>query len=88
MSLLQNWTPEDFATLEEGILVAQHSLADSGLFTDEGLAEILDRHPDDALTLSTMGESSQTFEWRDGDRNGVPGDKLLETVKNGHLWIN
>jgi hypothetical protein len=75
MSLLIDWKPEDFATLEKGTLVAQHALADSGLFTDEGLAEILDQHPDDALTLSTMGEDSSTFDWRDGDRNGVPGDE-------------
>ncbi len=88
MSLLVNWTNKDFSTLEQGILVANHALAESGLFTDEGLAKILDSHPDSALTLSTMGESSNTFEWRDGDRNGVSGEQLLETVKQGHLWIN
>ena len=88
MSLLINWNPEDFDTLENGVIHAQHSLADSGLFTDEGLIEILDRHPDGALTLSTMGEDSNTFEWRDGDRNGVSGEQLLETVKRGKLWIN
>ncbi len=88
MSLLIDWKQQDFATLEQGILVAQHALADSGYFSDDGLAEILDRHPDSALTLSTMGEDSNTFEWRDGDRNGVSGEQLLETVKRGHLWIN
>jgi len=88
MSLLIDWKPQDFAALEEGVIVARHALAESGLFTDEGLAEILDRHPDSALTLSTMGQDSMTFEWRDGDRNGVSGEELLETVKRGHLWIN
>ena len=88
MSLLIDWNAQDFATLEHGVLVAKHGLAESGLFTDEGLSRILDRQPDSALTLSTMGEDSNTFEWRDGDRNGVPGEQLLETVKRGHLWIN
>lgn len=88
MSLLIDWNSQDFATLERGVLVAQHRLAETGLFSDEGLARILDRQPDSALTLSTMGEDSNTFEWRDGDRNGVPGQQLLETVKRGHLWIN
>ncbi len=88
MSLLVNWKPQDFATLEKGVLVAQHALADSGLFSDEGLAKILDQHPDSAMSLSTMGEDSSTFEWRDGDRNGVSGERLLNTVKQGHLWIN
>lgn len=88
MSLLVAWNAADFDSLEERVLVAQHALAATGLFDDENLAEILDRQPDSALTLATMGEDSNTFEWRDGDRNGVPGDQLLEIVKEGHLWIN
>lgn len=88
MSLLIDWTPADFASLEERVLVAKHAMADTGLFTDESLAEILDRHPDSALTLATMGQDSNTFEWRDGDRNGIAGEQLLEIVKQGHLWIN
>lgn len=88
MTLLVDWKPQDFETLEQGILVAQHALADFNLFTDEGLAKILDAHPDSALTLSTMGQDTNTFEWRDGDRNGVAGEQLLQMVKDGHLWIN
>lgn len=88
MSLLTNWKSHDFAALENGVIVARHTLAESGFFSDEGLAEILDNHPDSALTLSTMGEDSHTFEWRDGDRNGVCGADLIDTVNRGHLWIN
>lgn len=88
MSLLVNWKPSDFAALEEGVVVAQHALGELDLFSDEGLARILDRHPDSALTLATMGQDTNTFEWRDGDRNGVSGEQLLEIVKEGHLWIN
>lgn len=88
MSLLVDWNAQDFGSLEKRVLVARHALAESPLFTDEGLAKILDEHPDCALTLSTMGEDSKTFEWRDGDRNGVSGARLLETVRRGQLWIN
>ncbi len=88
MPLLIDWNSRDFAALEQGVLVAQHALAATGLFSDEGLAQILDRQPDSALTLSTMGRDSHTFQWRDGDRNGVSGTQLVETVKKGHLWIN
>ena len=88
MSLLVDWRADDFAALEKGVLVARHGLLQTGYFSDAGLAQILDDHPDEALTLATMGEDSATFEWRDGDRNGVSGAELLETVKRGHLWIN
>ena len=88
MTLLADWSSEDFNKLEEGVIIARHRLLDSGLFSDEALIRLLDNHPDSALTLSTMGQDSKTFEWRDGDRNGVSGADLLNCVKNGHLWIN
>ncbi len=88
MSHLLDWNPETFAALEQQILVARHRLHELDLFSDEGLVEILDRQPDAALGLSTMNADSMTFEWRDGDRGGVSGEVLLETVRRGQLWIN
>ena len=87
-SLLKNWKPSDFGALEKGVLLAQHGLADTGLFDDEHLAQIIDDHPDEDLTISTMGHDTNTFEWREGDRNGVSGAELLELVRGGHLWLN
>ena len=88
MTLLADWSEGDFSALEKGVIIAKHRLLDSGLFSDRALVNLLDKHPDSALTLSTMGQDSKTFEWRDGDRNGVSGEQLLNCVKNGHLWIN
>lgn len=70
MSLMIDWKPEDFAAADEGIVVAPDAIAETSLFADEGLAEILDRHLDEAPTLSTMGHDSRAFEWRDGVRSG------------------
>ena len=88
LSLLADWTESDFQTLERGVLVARHRLAETGLFTDEALAKILDTHPAESLSISTMGHDTNRFEWREGDRNGTPGDVLLELVRENHLWIN
>ena len=87
-SLLKNWQPTDFAAIEKGVLLAEHGLADTGLFDDENLARIIDQHPDEDLTISTMGHDTNTFEWREGDRNGVSGEDLLDLVRRGHLWMN
>jgi len=35
-----------------------------------------------------MGKTKEKFDWREGDRNGVPGDELVRMVREGHLWIN
>lgn len=87
-SLLADWTEDDFDTLEEGVLVARHRLLESGLYSDESLAKLLDSHPEDCLSISTMGNDTTRFEWREGERNGVSGKDLLEIMKRGHLWIN
>lgn len=86
--LLKDWTPEDFATVEEGVLVAQHNLAETGLFTDEALAEIIDTHPAEDLSISTMGSDPEVFDWREGERNGLSGAEILRLVREGQLWIN
>ena len=88
VGLLDNWSTDDFRTVEQGVLVARHRLADSGLFTDEALVRVLDTHPAECLHVNTMGSDTNKFEWREGDRNGVAGDVLLQTVRDGHLWIN
>lgn len=87
-SLLTDWTTEDFDTLEKGVLVANHRLAETGLFTDDALAAIFDSHPAEHLSVNTMGKSKEKFDWREGDRNGIPGDELVQMVREGHIWIN
>jgi hypothetical protein len=87
-SLLVNWTPQDFNTVERGVLVARHTLAESGLFTDQALVEIIDRHPIEDFSVNTMGPDPDVFDWREGHRNGVPAERLLDLVRNGQLWIN
>ncbi len=87
-SLLVNWTQQDFNAVERGVVMARHALADSGWFSDEALVEIIDSHPVEDFSVNTMGADPQVFDWREGDRNGVPATQLLELVRNGQLWIN
>ena len=87
-NLLADWTTDDFHILEKGVLLARHRLEQTGLFSDESLIRIIDTHPPEHLSVNTMGADTSRFEWREGDRNGIPGDQLLELVKTGRLWIN
>ncbi|QDU58875.1 cupin-like domain-containing protein [Aeoliella mucimassa] len=87
-SLLRNWTQEDFDTVEQGVLVAQHGLAETGMFTDDALADIIDSHPAEDLSINTMGVDPDVFDWREGERNGVSGRELVQLVREGQLWIN
>ena len=87
-SLLNDWTSLEYETLERGVIVANHRLAESGLFTDDALAEIFDSHPAEHLGINTMGKTKDKFDWREGDRNGVPGEELVRMLRDGHLWVN
>src|SRR5262245_60610279 len=87
-SFLPDWTPEQNHSLEKDILLAPHRLHESGLFDDDHLIGLLDRHPLSDLGVNTMGYSHTRFEWREGRRDGVPSDVLLHLVKNGRLWLN
>jgi len=87
-SYLKNWTPDQFQSLEEEILLARHTLHESGLFDDANLIRMIDRHPPQHLGINTMGFDEEILEWREGHRNGVPADVLLNLVRTGRLWIN
>ena len=86
--LLDNWTNEDFDSLEKGILQTNHNILETGLFDDAGLARLLDNHPDSSLSINTMGTNTNNFEWREGDRNGTSGTQLIELVRQGRFWLN
>lgn len=85
---LNNWSPEQYQVLEKALLVAKHRLHETGLFSDEALAQLIDTHPDEYLTIAAMGTEASKFEWMVGDRNGVSAEQLIQTVKDGKLWIN
>jgi hypothetical protein len=87
-TLLASWQPQDFEALERGVLVANHRLAETGLFTDDALAAIFDSHPAEHLSINTMGKTKDKFDWREGSRNGVPGAELVQMIREGHLWVN
>lgn len=85
---LRNWTNEEAAQLDVGILAAEHNLAESGLFARDRLADLLDRHPPEHLTVSTMGAAGERFRWEECDRNGLTGAQLLAVLERGPFWIN
>lgn len=86
--LIVDWTEEQILALEHDTLVARHRLHESEVFTDAGLARLLDKHPDEHLSVSTMGADYTRNEWREGDRAGLSGEELVEALKRGRLWLN
>ncbi|WP_164101649.1 cupin domain-containing protein [Candidatus Laterigemmans baculatus] len=77
------------AKLGRETLVASHNLEASGLFGDAALADLIERHPRQDLSVNTMGDDPmQRNEWREGDLKDFSGSELLEMVQRGRLWLN
>lgn len=90
-SMIVNWTDENTAKFQKEIMSFQHRLAETGLFTDEALANLLERHPAEMLDVCTMGDADHPVypnRFRTGDFRDVPGQVLIDAAKAGRVWIN
>ncbi len=66
-----------------------HTVHERPMFTDEGLADIVDRLPDELISIVTMGDDQRgRRDWSYCKRNGLSGAALIESVKQGRIWIN
>jgi hypothetical protein len=87
--ILTDWDGEKAACFGKSLVVARHTLHERAMFSDAGLADLLDRYPRHAFGVHTMGTQRSD---KDGFRKGLPGklngEQLLEAVKRGRLWIN
>ena len=87
-ALLADWSDSEFSMLERAVVVANHRLHETDLFTDDGLIDLIDAHPGEDFSINTMGVNPGVFDWREGDRNEVDAATLLDLVRTGQLWIN
>lgn len=88
-TLLADWTNDKRRLFRREVVRFQHRLLESGLFTDEALARLLDSHPRDSLDICTMSRKPMSNEtWAGGEAAGLSGADLVEAVQRGRLWLN
>ncbi|MGF1649728.1 MAG: cupin-like domain-containing protein [Hyphomicrobiaceae bacterium] len=72
----------------EHIVNLGHSLADSGLFSDDRLATLIERAPKNSYHVNTMDVTTHDPRTRrEGVIDGLSGLDTLEAIKSGHIWI-
>ncbi len=88
--IFQNWTDEHTNIFGKDIMTVRHNLADTGLFTDEALADLLDKHPTQKVDVCTMGNADPRFpnKFMTGDFRDCDGKTLMNAAKAGAVWIN
>lgn len=72
----------------EQVIQMEHRLAETGLFTDEKLGEMIDRCPAEHRSINTMGFDLENPVWREGTFGDVPGIEVIQAIRNGRMWTN
>lgn len=84
-----DWPDHSKETFGKDVLLAEHNISKSNLFTDDGLAHLLDEYPREKLDIWTFSKQ------REGDnpalRGRAPkmsGKDIVDAVKHGEIWLN
>lgn len=90
MGVFTDWSSDMSADFGRKPILAHHNLHNRQLFSDAGLADLLDRYPRKSLNLYTM--SDDLTDHASGFRRGVAGDltgaEILQAIYRGRLWLN
>lgn len=88
-SHLLPWDFEDIAAFGSRPHLAPHRLHEQPMFTNDALADLLDRLPRSIVHPYTMGtDPVRVQDWRRGAATDLPGKELLDVVERGRLWLN
>lgn len=91
MPMLTDWNDSHTDAFQKEIVSFGHDLSSSGLFSDEALIELLDKHPSHMLDVCTMGDPKHPLypnKFRTGDFRDAGGKVILEAAKAGQVWVN
>ncbi|MEL6857769.1 MAG: hypothetical protein AAFO74_05245 [Pseudomonadota bacterium] len=84
-----NWPDHSETRFGSDVLMAKHDVSKTELFTDEGLAHLLDVYPRENLDIWTFGQEGEGVNSSlRGRAPELPGSEIVEAVKQGHIWLN
>lgn len=87
--ILTGWPADGRARYGREVVRFKNRLAETGLFSDEALARLIERHPRALRDICTMRRNPPPGEtWIAGEAEGLSGADLLQAVKTGALWVS
>lgn len=85
---LLRWSHNVSRSIDREVVTSRHRLGETPWFSDEGIVDLIDRHPRGELVVATMGnEPSHPSEYRVGDVGGHGGAELLPLIRAGRLTL-
>lgn len=86
--IFTKWSESNNERFGRSTLHLQHRLAESGLFSHEALARLIEKMPEDHYNINTMGYDHDNPVWREGTMAGVAGDDVIKAIAKGRMWLN
>lgn len=87
-SRLLNWSVQDAQRFGRETISAEHSAADTGLFSDAALAKLIDNYPREKMQAFLSGtDLSRHEELVPVDLRGLSGAECLRAIRKGRIWF-
>ena len=87
--VFENLSTSDTSNWGQETLRFRHRLHETDLFTDDSLADLIERLPQMESPVVLMPpKQSRDERWSYCDRSGLSGHEVLEAIRHGRLWIN
>lgn len=86
--IFENWQDDCAERFGRQTLHLRHRLAESGLFTHEALAALIEKVPESHYNLNTMGYDATNPEMREGVLGAIAGSDVISAIENGRMWLN
>lgn len=87
-AIFTNWDDTHTALWGHQPLRMEHRLHQMPLFSEDALADLVDRYPRTEYSLIHMGASGQRKYWREGETGGLSGKAIIEAISKGRMWLN
>ncbi len=83
------WPSDTSECFSKEVITGEHDEHLSEKYTDEGLADLLDRYPRENMGIYTFPAHSEgRVKAIHGRADALSGAELLEAVKRGQIWLN
>lgn len=85
--VIADWQPRHEALFGQHAIKLQHRLADSGLFTRQALARLIERCPKHELGLEAMSDRTGADRLY-GEVGDASGEDAIAAIEKGRMWMN
>jgi hypothetical protein len=86
--IFASWRDRDTALWGQQPIRLEHRLHEHPLFSPDSLADLIEHYQQGKYMLVSVGARGREKEWREGDLNGLSGHQVMDSIKNGRMWLN